>query len=199
MFYRNSSGYINKLCGWWQRLVVIPSLQCIIFNNPNCDKKRKREKEEDCSSQPSLVHSGKGQKRPSIMGPCYQWDSHIMGTAPWGRKGALPIESLLIKHLSETVPEAMDNQINHAIFIFTNAYWAFVEKNVRFSPASSFLSLPPLLPSLYFYFAPQRMGNSWDENARVKKVIKLKLEIRENVNKSKCSVAGKGKIQIPRW
>lgn len=41
MFYRNISRYINKLCGWWQRLVVIARLQCIIFNNPNCNKKER--------------------------------------------------------------------------------------------------------------------------------------------------------------
>jgi hypothetical protein len=45
MFYRNISRYINKLCGWWQRLVVTARLQCLTFNNPNCDE-RKREREE---------------------------------------------------------------------------------------------------------------------------------------------------------
>ena len=54
------------------------------------------------------------------MGLCYQKDSHVMGTAFWGSKGTLQIESLLIEHLSATVSEAMDNQINH-ILIFTNA------------------------------------------------------------------------------
>lgn len=37
MFYRNISRYINKLCGWWQRLVAIARLQCTVFNNLNCD------------------------------------------------------------------------------------------------------------------------------------------------------------------
>ena len=50
---------------------------------------------------------------------CYQRDSHIMGTAFWGSKGALQIERLLIEHLNATVSKAMDNQINH-ILNFTN-------------------------------------------------------------------------------
>lgn len=75
--------------------------------------------EEDCSSQPYwyLLESA---RKDSIMELCYQRDSHIMGTAFWGSKGVLQIESPLIEHLSATVSEAMDNQINH-ILIFTNA------------------------------------------------------------------------------
>lgn len=67
MFYRNISRYINKLCGWLQRLVVIARFQCIIINNPNCDKRERKKGERLCSSQSSLVPSVKCQKRFAIM------------------------------------------------------------------------------------------------------------------------------------
>lgn len=46
MFYRNISRYINKLCGWLQRLVVIARFQCIkLITQTVIREKEKKEKD----------------------------------------------------------------------------------------------------------------------------------------------------------
>lgn len=72
MFYRNSSRYGNKLCGYSsKRLVVIARLQCITFNNPNCDKRERKRwrKTVLLSSHWYLLESA---RKDSIMELCYQ-------------------------------------------------------------------------------------------------------------------------------
>lgn len=125
MFYRIISRYINKLCGWWQRLVVIARFQCITFNNPNCDKsKRERNRlkvrEERINFVFFSVLTGAFQKIPekdSVVGQCC-----FTPRAQHVEKSLVHCRSqvLLIKHTSTAIPRSHGQLVSSChIFFFS--------------------------------------------------------------------------------